>query len=337
MKRNEYPLLLRSVWFENSSVAVLDETALPAAVHVDHIDTFDSLCTVLQQMKVRGLGQTLLIVESLYLVSFQQRKESGEMILRALREAGHRLKELRKTFQINELVDMVLMWAEAAVRNNKDVHDALHAGKDAFLRSLYRGIQRIVDHFDGLIEKNSVILTHCNVGGVLGLIARNCACREKAVKFFVTETRPFFQGAKLTAYEIMQEGMPITIIPDNAAFAIMPEVDMVIVGADRVAANGDIVNKIGTYQIALAADNYQKPFYAFARNAICFRTGREIPIEVRGPRELLEYRGKKITTDRVDAYYPAFDVTPAEFITKIIFAEGVFAPSEVRQFYSERN
>jgi methylthioribose-1-phosphate isomerase len=192
-----------------------------------------------------------------------------------------------------------------------------------------------------LLAPNARVLTYCNTGALataghgtaLGVIR---SARDKGVSVLACETRPYLQGARLTAWECLQEGIPCTLIADNMAGHLMSrgEVDLVIVGADRIAANGDTANKIGTYTLAVLAKRHALPFYVAAPlSTFDWKTaeGSAIPIEERAAQELTGYRGARWAPLGVKVRNPAFDVTPAELITAIICERGVVqAPSRQR-------
>lgn len=182
------------------------------------------------------------------------------------------------------------------------------------------------------------VLTHCNTGGLaaawfgtaLGVIIE-AHLQGKEVAVFVDETRPLLQGARLTTWELMRAGVPNTLICDNAAAKVMAEgrVQRVLVGADRIAANGDAANKIGTYAVAVLAERHSIPFHVVAPTStfdLGTSEGRDIPIEERAPEEVTEGFGKRVAPEGVRVYSPAFDVTPARLITSIITEKGVIAP-----------
>lgn len=189
-----------------------------------------------------------------------------------------------------------------------------------------------------LIKPGDTILTHCNAGALatagygtaLGVI--RAACEEgKSIKVIADETRPLFQGARLTAWELMQDGIPVTITCDNACALLMSRgtVQLVITGADRIAANGDTANKIGTYGVALLANHFNLPFYIAAPLSTIdtsLSNGSLIPIEERSSDEVREYCGQPIAPPKVPVYNFAFDVTPASLITGIITEKGVLYP-----------
>jgi methylthioribose-1-phosphate isomerase len=155
------------------------------------------------------------------------------------------------------------------------------------------------------------------------LIGEFCKKQNKNVSFFVTETRPYLQGARLTSWELKRAGFDVTVITDNMVAAVMQEgkIKKVIVGADHLAQNGDIANKVGTYQIAILAKHFDIPFYVICPPASGAKSGKDIKIEIRPDKELLEYRGLRLAPPGVKGYYPAFDITPNNLITEHIYLE----------------
>jgi methylthioribose-1-phosphate isomerase len=197
-------------------------------------------------------------------------------------------------------------------------------------------------HGAAVIGDGQTILTHCNAGALatggygtaLGVV--RAAWEEgKKIRVVADETRPVLQGARLTAWELMQDGIPVTLITDNMAGALMQQgrIHVCVVGADRITANGDVANKIGTYSVAVLAHAHGIPFYVAAPSStidLSMPSGEQIPIEQRDPREVTHVRGKApIAPDGVEVFNPAFDVTPARLITGIITEKGIFKPSEL--------
>ncbi len=190
-------------------------------------------------------------------------------------------------------------------------------------------------HGATLLPSSGGVLTHCNAGALatcgygtaLGVI-RAAVEQGKRLHVFADETRPFLQGSRLTAWELMQDKIPTTLISDNMAGAMMRQgkIDAVVVGADRIAANGDVANKIGTYTVAVLAKEHGIPFYVAAPfSTVDLETsdGRGIPIEQRSPREVTHMAGQQIAPDGVQVENPAFDVTPNKYVTAIITERGV--------------
>lgn len=225
-----------------------------------------------------------------------------------------------ETHQPREVVERLL--EEARAIHNED-------------RALCRAIGK---HGSRLIANGSGVLTHCNAGGLATAeygtalsVFFTCQDEGKSLHVYVDETRPLLQGARLTAWELLQRQIPATLICDNMAAQVMREkrVQAVVVGADRIAANGDTANKIGTYGVAVLAKAHGIPFYVAAPSTtfdLTISSGAEIPIEQRSPSEITEGLGRRTAPEGVQVYNPAFDVTPAELITAIITENGVIEP-----------
>ena len=193
-----------------------------------------------------------------------------------------------------------------------------------------------------LLGESCRVLTHCNAGALatagygtaLGVI-RSAAREGRIVRVLASETRPYLQGARLTAWELAQDAIPVTLITDSMSGALMlrGEIDLVIVGADRIALNGDVANKIGTYSLAVLARAHGIPFYVAAPLSTVdpeAATGADIPIEQRASDEVVVIAGKRIAPQGVEALHPAFDVTPAEYVTAIITERGIARPPFAR-------
>jgi len=210
--------------------------------------------------------------------------------------------------------------------------------------------RKIGEYGAALLSGNSKVITHCNAGALatggigtaLGVIY-TAAMHGKAVEVYADETRPLLQGARLTAWELQRARIPVTVMTDNMAASLMQHqpIDCVIVGADRIAANGDTANKIGTYQLALSARAHHIPFYVAAPTStidLSNKTGADIPIEIRDRREVISWGNILTAPEGIAAYSPAFDVTPAEYIDAFITDIGVTrAPYHLKRFLGEKH
>jgi methylthioribose-1-phosphate isomerase len=234
-----------------------------------------------------------------------------------------------------------LPWAVGRMREVADgaTDDDLVARLDQAAIALHaEEVERchlIGDHGASLIPDGGAVLTHCNAGALatcgygtaLGVI-RAAVESGRKIDVYADETRPFLQGARLTAWEMMKDGIPTTVICDNMAASLMRagKLQAIVVGADRIAANGDVANKIGTYGVAVLAKEHGIPFYVAAPWStidLATKTGADIPIEQRSPNEVTHHAGKQLTPNHVGVWNPAFDITPAKYVTAIITERGV--------------
>jgi methylthioribose-1-phosphate isomerase len=294
------------IQLKGNTIYILDETQLPQKLTYIKAKNYLEACQAIKQMKTRAVGQVLLVMYT-FILSKRQNKN--------LAKVAAAINATRPTLSFKFLTDMVLGWAQSGAPLEKSIL--------GFLEMLKAKRIGQASQVARLLKNGDVILTHCNISGLMPLIAQFAKEQGKKISFYVTETRPYLQGSRLSAWEIMRAGFEVTIITDNmvAYLLSLGKVTKIIVGADHLTLNGDIANKIGTYQIAVVAKYFKIPFFVICPPASKLKTGKEIKIEIRHPDELKIYRGLQLAPKEVKAYYPAFDVTPAKLITKHIYLE----------------
>jgi len=281
---------------------------LPHKIKYIKAKDYKQAMAAIKEMKTRAVGQVLLVM---YTFLLEIRKDK----IKDLTLIAQAINTVRPTLNFKFLTDMVLGWQKQGAPLEKCILGFLEMLKN-------KRIQQAKE-MASLINDGDCILTHCNISGQMPLIAQICKEQGKAVSFFVTETRPYLQGMRLSAWELQNQGFDVTVITDNMTASVMStgKINKVIVGADHLTRNGDIANKIGTYQIAVLAKHFKIPFYVLCPPASNLESGKEIKIEIRPDKELLEYCGVRLAPKGVKGYYPAFDVTPNELITKHIYLE----------------
>jgi methylthioribose-1-phosphate isomerase len=320
---------------------LIDQTRLPTElVEIDCRDV-TAVWEAIKVLRVRGAPAIGIAAAYGAVIGARSRGSDDKSgILRALAEATAYLRTSRPTavnlFWALDRMDACL--ASADQTSDPAILDLLlnEARKiDEEDRAMCRAIGH---HGARLVEPGQGILTHCNAGGLATAdygtaLAVVFAAHERGtpLRVFADETRPLLQGARLTAWELKRRGIPVTLICDNMAAQVMKErkVQMVVVGADRIAANGDTANKIGTYGVAVLARAHGIPFYVAAPSStfdMSIPDGSAIPIEQRDPREITHGFGRQTAPDGVDVYNPAFDVTPAALIAGIITEKGIIRP-----------
>lgn len=294
------------VQLKGNLIYILDETKLPFKLNRIKARNYKEAYKAIKEMKTRAVGQVLLVMY-IFLQAIAQKKD--------LRVVANAINATRPTLSFKFLTDMVLGWQKGKAPLEKCIYGFLEGLKYARIKQAEEAAK--------LLKNGDSILTHCNVSGLLPLIAGIALKQGKKIKFFATETRPYMQGSRLTAWELKRAGVDVTLITDGMVASVMSQgkVNKVMLGADHLALNGDIANKIGTYAIAVTAKYFKIPFYVLCPPASGTKTGSDIKIEVRPDKEMLEYEGLRLAPAGAKGYYPAFDVTPNELITKHIYME----------------
>jgi len=308
MKIMKFSPLFWPVRLKGGIIYILDETKLPQKLVYIKARNYKDACKAIKDMKTRAVGQVLLVM---YI--FLQLLKQGRG--KELATVAVEINKTRPTLPFKYLTDMVLGWAKSKAPLEKRILDFLEGLKYTRIKQAEEAV--------GLLKDGDTVLTHCNISGLMPLIGDIAAENGKAIKFFTTETRPYLQGARLTAWELKRAGLDVTLITDNMVASVMAQkkIDKVIVGADHLALNGDIANKIGTYQIAVTARYFKIPFYVICPPPSDKKCGKEIKIEIRPDKEMLEYQGLRLAPVGAKGYYPAFDLTPNNLITKHIHME----------------
>ncbi len=337
--------MVPTVEWKDGAVRLLDQSRLPAVVEFLDCHDYQTVADAIRTLKVRGapaIGVTAAMGVALGAQAINAMDYSS--FAQAVFKVCDELATTRPT-AVN------LFWAIERMRHKLEslraqpvsaIKQALVVESQAILEEDIRLCKTMGQHGAELIRDGQTVLTHCNAGSLatagygtaLGVI-RTAWEQGKKIKVIADETRPVLQGARLTAWELMQDQIPVTLITDNMAGSLMRQgnIHLCVVGADRIAANGDVANKIGTYSVAVLAKAHNIPFYVAAPySTIDMKTksGADIPIEQRHPSEVTTIHGSHpVAPKDVVVYNPAFDVTPAELVTAIITERGVFKPGEI--------
>jgi methylthioribose-1-phosphate isomerase len=333
--------MIQTLEWTDSGVRFIDQTKLPGEETYVTCKTADQVADVIRDMIVRGAPA--IGVAAAMGIALGVKNSKAESV-----------GELRPEF--DRVCDVIgktrptavnLFWA---IRRMRDKFELLRARplpqlKQALIEEAQRmhaediAANQAMGQFGAtLMPASGGVLTHCNAGALatcgygtaLGVI-RAAVQQGKKIHVYADETRPFLQGSRLTAWELMKDNIPTTVISDNMAGAMMSQgkIGAIVVGADRIAANGDVANKIGTYTVAVLAKEHNLPFYVAAPiSTIDFETasGNQIPIEQRNQREVTHFAGKQVTPDGVSIENPAFDVTPSRYVTAIVTEKGIARP-----------
>lgn len=330
-----------TLFWEDDALVILDQTRLPTEKKLLELTSAEEVYHAIRTMQVRGAPAIgIAAAFGLFLGVRDSPYQDPTDFRKAVKDVAERLCSARPT-AVN------LAWA--LQRQKRMIDRNPEASVSDLKRLLLEEAQRMVDedhavclaigrHGQHLLRPGMGILTHCNAGG-LGTARYGTAlapvyvAKEQGidVRVYADETRPVLQGARLTAWELKEAGVPVTLVCDNMAAVVMRQgwIDAVIVGTDRVARNGDVANKIGTYGLAVLAKAHSVPFYVAAPRSsidLAIAEGADIPIEMRDAREVTEGLGRRIAPDGIDVFNPAFDITPAELVTAFITEVGLVEP-----------
>lgn len=334
---------MRTVEWDTGVVKMIDQRLLPGTFEIAEFTDHREVARAIKEMYIRGapaIGAAAGF--GMALAAYQSAASDREGLLRDLQAAAGVLRQARPTaVNLFWAVDRLLRVAgEKNLASPDDIRDAILADAQALADEDVEINKRMAAHGAALVRDGDSILHHCNTGALatvdygtaLGVI-RMAHEQGKKIHVFVDETRPRLQGARLTAWELKQLGVDFTLIADNAAGHYMRtgQVDICFVGSDRTAANGDVANKIGTYKLAVVAKENGIPFYPVVPTStidLDCATGDDIPIEERDPEEVvgLTRDGMPIAPDGIKVGNPAFDVTPAKYVTGIVTENGIAYP-----------
>ncbi|MCD7879463.1 MAG: S-methyl-5-thioribose-1-phosphate isomerase [Candidatus Gastranaerophilales bacterium] len=339
----EFDSKIKTIEWKNNTSKVIDQTKLPYEFKIADITTCEQMYNAIKNMIVRGAPAIGIAgAHGVALAALELSRKTGtkEDFLNKLNRKAEYLKSARPT-AVN------LMWA--IDKQMKLVGETDCDIKTITEKLIKNGVKlenedieinkKIGEYGAQIVPKGAGILTHCNAGALatvgygtaLGVI-RSAYAKDSTIKVFADETRPRQQGARLTTWELVQDGIPVTLITDGMCSYLMSKgmINMVVTGADRIAANGDSANKIGTYTVAIAAKYHNIPFYIAAPLStidISIESGDKIPIEERSHDEVTHINGERICAEGVNIINPGFDVTPNGLISGIITEKGILKPN----------
>lgn len=335
---------IKPVEWKNNKVLLIDQTKIPSSFELVEVRTYEEMAVAIKDMIVRGapaigisgaFGVALGAIEHANLLkeTFIQKLSEISEILNATRPTAVNLKWALD--RQNEIIEA------NKDKENSEITELLINNAIKILEDDINSNKKMGDFGAAVVPEGATILTHCNAGALatggygtaLGVV-RSAYEKDPTVRVFADETRPRQQGARLTTWELVEDGIPTTLITDGMSGHFMSKgmIDFVVVGADRIAANGDTANKIGTYNLAIVAKEHNVPFYIAAPLSTIdtsIASGAEIPIEERDIEEVTTINGELVCHKGVDVINPGFDVTPAKYIAGIITEVGILRPDYV--------
>ncbi len=324
-------------WYEAGQVRILDRRVYPAKKEFVYCKSYREVAQAIKDMVTQSGGPYVAAGMGMALAAYEARDLTKDKQLAYLEEAAYILSTARPTTseKMKRITDQALDQAKKALEENKKLDEELFKLSLRNLNNKYERIGRraeiIVDQF----PDRGTVMTQCFAETIVGLMLRESKKRGKDIKLICPETRPYFQGARLTASVAYEQGCDVTVITDNMPGIVLREkkVDLFTSAADVITMDGNVVNKIGTFQIALLCDYFDIPYFVTGNPDIEHKTIDDIEIEERSGEDTLMALGSRTAMEGVKGYYPAFDITPRKLVSGVITDKGLYSPYDLKDFF----
>lgn len=324
-------------WYENGKVRILDRRVYPTAVSFVECATHGEVAQAITDMVTQSAGPYTAAAMGMALAAYECRDMALIKQRAYLEQAAHTISHARPTTveRMRLITAGCLQAAEAAWATGQDVSRAIveHTVRTNDLR--YSKVEKMAAYLVDMFPHNGKILTQCFGETIVGMMLKEARRRGNALKIYCAETRPYFQGARLTASVARDMGFDVTVITDNMpAFAIQNEkIDVFTSAADVICLDGHIVNKVGTFQIAIVAKHMGIPYFATGAPDRGHPTVDTVKIEMRDPAFVLQAMGVRTAMEGVKGYYPSFDITPPHLVSGVVTDDGVYSPYDLNRYY----
>ncbi|WP_297392505.1 s-methyl-5-thioribose-1-phosphate isomerase [uncultured Peptoniphilus sp.] len=338
MKRQDYdmPFMLRYenvAWYEDGEVRILDRRVYPKEIRFEICRTHKEVARAIKDMVTQSAGPYTAAGMGMALAAYEARNLKGEDLLNFLEDAAETISTARPTTstRLKKVTRGSIEAAKRAMEKGEDIVEALFQESINSLNRRYSAMNEVAKYLCDLIPDGGKVLTQCFAETIIGTMTRTLKEQGKNVKFYCAETRPYYQGARLTATCISQMGFDTTVITDNMVAYIMENIgiDLFTSASDTITLDGHVANKVGTHQIAILAREFKVPFYVTGMPDGEKKGKDDIVIELRDPSLVLGDH----TARGVKAIYPSFDITPPELITGFVTDKGLYKPSDLKKYF----
>ncbi len=324
-------------WYENGEVRILDRRIYPRKVEFVRCRTHLEVTQALKDMVTQSAGPYTAAAMGMALAAYECRNESKDKQLEYLKKAAYTISHARPTTvaRMTLIVNGCLDAAEKALESGENVSEKIVEHTVNSNNSRYFKVEKMAEHLVDMFPQNGTVMTQCFGETIVGMMLKVAKQREKNLRIFCPETRPYFQGARLTATVCHEMGFDTTVITDNMPAYVMKKenVDVFTSAADAICMDGYVVNKVGTYQIAIAAKYTGIPYFVTGSPDFGHPTIDTVKIENRDPDFVLQAMGVKTAADGLKGYYPAFDITPPELVSGVVTDLGIFTPYDLQSYY----
>ncbi len=324
-------------WFDSGKVRILDRRVYPTEIRYAVCTSHTEVAQAIADMVTQSAGPYYAAAHGMTLAAWECRNSADPMSY--LRRAAYTLSHARPTtaVRMEAITSVALQTAEAALAAGKPLVPAMEAFALELMERRYRNIAKCAAFLVDQMPQKCTLLTQCFAETVVGLFIREAQSRGIDLQMICPETRPFLQGARLTASVAQQQGCPVWVISDNMPGLLLCEgkIDLFTSAADAICMDGTVINKVGTYQIALCAKEAGVPYFVTGAPDRKHKSGKDVPIEQRDGNALLEFRGIPTTLPGVQGLYPAFDRTPGHLVTGVVTDRGVFSPHCLSDYFTD--
>lgn len=324
-------------WYENGEVRILDRRIYPVKVEFVICKKHEEVAKAIGDMVTQSGGPYIAAGMGMALAAFEAKGIQEEKMIDYLTKAAYTLSHARPTTarKMERVVDKCLIVAKDAIKSGKKVDEEIFKHTLETLNNKYIRIGKKANYLVDMFPDKGTIMTQCFAETIVGLMLKEAKNRGKDIKVICPETRPYLQGARLTASVACDQGFDTTVITDNMpAYTMMSKgVDLFTSAADVISMDGHVVNKVGTFQIALAADYYGIPYFVTGTPDIGHELASSVQIEERNPKEVLEAMGMRTAMEGVKGYYPAFDITPPNLVSGVVTDKGIYSPYDLKRYF----
>ena len=323
-------------WYQDGAVRILDRRVYPMETRFVVCRTHREVAQAIADMVTQSAGPYYAAAHGMTLAAYECRGIRDPIAF--LTQAAYTLSHARPTTasRMEAITNAALLEAKRALDSGRDIVEALQTYAVGMMETRYRNIDKCARQLAYLLPRDAAVMTQCFAETVVGLLLRDANEQGKTVRMFCPETRPFLQGARLTASVAAQQGCEVTVITDNMPGMILStkKIDLFTSAADAICMDGSIINKVGTFQIALCAKHFGVPYYVTGSPDRRKPDASAVQIEYRDGDAVLEHLGTRATYPGVKGLYPAFDITPPELVTGIVTDRGTFAPASLSTYYT---
>ena len=329
-------------WYEDGAVRILDRRIYPVKTEYVICTKHEEVAKAIGDMVTQSGGPYTAAAMGMALAAHEARELAGDELISYMEKAAYTLSHARPTTvaKMVRITDGALDLAKKLAgegRNGEEITEPLREYAFNYINNNYLKYEKVGKYLADLIPQNGTIMTQCFAETIIGTLIRECHRRNNDIKMICAETRPYFQGARLTASVAYDMGVDVAVITDNMPVFILKEkhVDVFTSAADVITMDGYVVNKVGTFQIALAAAYHGIPYFATGTPNPDHSTIDTVNIEYRDPELVMEAMGTKVTKEGVKAYYPAFDITPPKLCNGIVTDKGVYSPYDLEKYFQK--